>query len=134
MWKELVGAPKREHLTTLQSSLDDTARRLSIRAPIAAIPGLLNITLALGLCLENHNDLGSGLHQFGTIQHTSAVRKLLKAQADQHQVITGRGTAPSLADAATLTAPDSISLPATLAMARGSHARLRVVLITLFGP
>ena len=34
---------------------------------------------------------------------------------------------------ATLAAPDGVSLPATMAIAQGSHTRLRVVLDTLFG-
>ena len=46
IWKELVGAPKRQHLATLQRALEDTACRLSIRMPIVAIPILLKLTLA----------------------------------------------------------------------------------------
>ena len=57
----------------------------------------------------------------------------MKTQSDQYQVIVGGGATPSLADAATLTAPDSVTLTASLAMARRSHARLRLVLSTLFG-
>ena len=57
----------------------------------------------------------------------------MKSWADQHQVIAGAGATPSLADVATLTAPDGVSLTATLAMTRGAHARLKVVLDTLFG-
>ena len=75
-----------------------------------------------------------GLHQIGLGQHTSADRKVLKNRSDQHQVIAGSGAAPSLADTATLTESDGVSLLATLAMARGSQSRLRVVLVTLFGP
>ena len=73
-----------------------------------------------------------GLHQFGLSQHTSASRKVLKSHANQHQVIVGGRYAPSLANTATLTVPDSVSLPDTLTMARGYHAHLRVVLVTLF--
>ena len=125
---------KRQHLTTLQRSLDNTARHLSFRAPIVATPGFLKLTLTLGFSLDHHNDLVTGLHQFGIFQHTSASRKLLKARADRHQVIAGGGAAPSLADAATIMAPDGVSLPATLSVSRGAHTWLRVVLVTLFGP
>ena len=46
--KELARSPKRQHLTTVQRSLDDTARYLSIRTSIITMPGTLKITLALG--------------------------------------------------------------------------------------
>ena len=74
-----------------------------------------------------------GLHQIGLGQHTSADRKVLKNRSDQHQVIAGSGAAPSLADTATLTAPDGVSLLVTLVMAQGPHAGLTVFLVTLFG-
>ena len=45
----------------------------------------------------------------------------------------GGSTSPSLADAATLAAPDGVSLPTTLVMAQGDHTRLSLVLVTLFG-
>ena len=45
----------------------------------------------------------------------------------------GGGATPSLSDADTLTVPDVVFLPATLAMERGYHARLSVFLTTLFG-
>ena len=132
VWNELVKEPKSQHLTTLQRALDNTARRLSARVPIVVTPGLLNLTLSLGFRLYHHSDLGTGLHQFGVGQHTSATWKVLKAHSDQHQVFAGGVAAPSLDDVVTLTAPDGVSLSATLSMARGSHARLRVVLVTLF--
>ena len=72
-----------------------------------------------------------GLHQFRLVQHTSAARKVLKARIEQHQVIAGGGAAPSLSGASTLTAPDGVYLLSNLSMARGSHAQLRVVLVTL---
>ena len=59
---------------------------------------------------------------------------MLKARSDQHQVITGGGADPSLANMATLMAPDGVYLPATLAMAQGYHTKLMVVLVTFFGP
>ena len=61
MWKELVRSPKRQHLTMLHRALDDTARRLIIRAPIVATPGLLKLTLYLGFSIYHHNNLGTGL-------------------------------------------------------------------------
>ena len=66
-------------------------------------------------------------------QNTYAAWKVLNPRTDQHQVIAGGGDAPSLEDAATLTAPDGVSLQANLSMARGAHTRLRVVLDTLLG-
>ena len=125
-------ALKSQHLTTLQRDLDDTAWHLSFRAPIVATPGMLNLTLLLGVHLEHRDNLGLGLHYFDLGQHTSAAWKVLKARADQHQAIMG-GATPYVADAATLMAPYSVSLSATLAMARGVHARMRLVLATLFG-
>ena len=58
---------------------------------------------------------------------------MLKDHANKHQVIAGGSDKPSLADADTLTEPAGVSLTTTLAMVRGSHMRLRMVLITLFG-
>ena len=89
--------------------------------------------MALGFCLDHRDILGTGLHQFVLGQHTSAVQKVLKARSDQHQVIPGGGAAPSLVDSATLTVPNGVYFLATMAMARGDHKRLRVVLVTLVG-
>ena len=119
---------------TLQRSLDNTTRRLSVCTPITATSDLLKITLVPGFHLNFRNNLCTGLHQFGLGQNTSSAQKVLKARSNQKQVIAGGATAPSLDGIATLTAPDRVSLPATLAMARGDHTRLKVVLITLFGP
>ena len=47
--------------------------------------------------------------------------------------IAGGSSAHSLANADTLVAPYGVSLLATLTMAQGDHAKLRVVLITLLG-
>ena len=114
-------------------TLDNTTRRLSIRAPIVAMPGLLKPNLALGFRPEHHDELGTCLHQFGIGQHNSAAWKVLKARTDQHQVIVVNGAEPYLDDMAKLTVPDGVFLPDTMTMVRGSHARLRVVLATLFG-
>ena len=46
---------------------------------------------------------------------TSADRKVLKSWSDLHQVISGAGAAPPLADVATLTAPDGVSLNSNIA-------------------
>ena len=121
-------------MTTLQRSLDDTARRLSVHAPIVAMPGLHKLTLALGFWLDHRYNLGTSLHQFKIVQHTSAARKMLKDRANQHKVVAGSGAAPFLSGAATLTAKDRVSLLATLSMAWGDHVRLRVFLFTLFIP
>ena len=133
VWTELAGSPKRQHLTTLQRSLNCTTRSLSAWEPITVTTGLLKLTLALVFHIENHNDLGLGLHQFVLGQNTSATQKVLKARSDQYQIIAGGAAAPSIAGTATLTAPDSVSLPATLAIALGGgHTQMRVVLVTLF--
>ena len=126
--------PRRQHLMTLQRALDDTTQCLSVQAPTLVTPGLIKITLALGCRLEHHDDLGSGLHKFGLVQHTSASWKVLEVRSEQHQVIMGGSAAPSLSDADTLAAPYGVSLPITLAMARGgAHTQLSVVLATFFG-
>ena len=104
-------------MTTVQRVLDNTACSISVHAPIIMATGVIKITLSLGFCLYNRDNLGTGLHQFGLGQHTSAVWEVLKSRADQHQVIVVSGATPSLADAATLTAPDGVSLPTTLAIA-----------------
>ena len=128
-----MGALKRQHLKMLQRAIDDTSCCLSICTTIIAKPGLLKITLYLGFPMDHGEELGKSLHQFGMVQHTSSTRKVLKSRAEQHQVIAGGGTAPSLADAATLTATNGVSLPATMAMAQRAHAHMRVVLVTLLG-
>ena len=115
--------PKRQYLTTLQRSLNNTARHLSIHTPIIKTPGLLKLTLVLGFQLDHCKNLDKGLHQFRLGQHTSADRKVFKVSADQHQIIAGGGTTPYLADAAMMTALDGASLSATLTMARGVGTR-----------
>ena len=72
--------------------------------------------------MDNQGDLGTGLHQFGLGQHSSAAQKVMKARSDQHQVIVGGDAASSLEDAATLMAPYGVSLPSTMAMVQGAHA------------
>ena len=62
MWKELVGTPKLQHLTTLQRALDNIAWRFSIRALVVAMPGMLKLALALSFHLEHLDNLGWGLH------------------------------------------------------------------------
>ena len=60
IWKVLVGAPKRQKLMCLQQAFDDTARRIGVRAPIVATPGLLNMTLFISFCLNHRDYLGDG--------------------------------------------------------------------------
>ena len=74
-----------------------------------------------------------GLHKFGLGQHTSAYRKVLKYRSEQHQFIADIGTTPSLEDYETLTALYGVSLTSILAMERGAHAWLKMVLYTLLG-
>ena len=133
IWKEISGNPKRQHLTMLQRALDNTDFRLSVRMPTVAAPGLFKLTLSLGFYLDHWYNLEMGLHQFWLVHPTSTAQKVLKACVDQHQVIAGGGATPSLENATTLAASDGLSLLATLAMARGYHTRLRVVLCTLLG-
>ena len=59
--KELAIPLKHQHLMTLQRSLDNTTRRLNVRAPIIVMPGIIKITLALGFRLEHRNYLSLGL-------------------------------------------------------------------------
>ena len=133
-WKEPTRAPKHQHMMTLQKDLGNISHCLSVCTPIIATPGLPKLTLALGFCLDHRDDLYTGTHQFELGQQTSASQKLLKDRIYQHQVIADGGTAPSLADMAMLTMPYGVSLLATLAIAQGDHAHLRVVVVTLFGP
>ena len=62
MWKKLVRALKLQHLTTLHRAYDNIVWRLSVHAPIVATPGLLKLTLALGLRIYHHDNLISVLH------------------------------------------------------------------------
>ena len=101
-------------MKTLQRALDDTARRLRVQAPIVVTPGLLNLTLSLGFLLDHRDNWGMGLHQFGLSRHTSTARKVLRARANQHQIVVGGAAAPSLAEAAMLMDPDWVSFPSTL--------------------
>ena len=91
------------------------------------------MTLALGFRLEHREDLGTGIHQFCLEYPTSAVRKVLKAHANQHHFIAGGGSAPTLADTAYLTAPDGPYFPKTAAMARSAHTCLWVIQDNLQG-
>ena len=61
----------------IHRALGDTAHRLSIRAPILTMPGLLKFSLSLGFFLYHRDDLGTGLHQFGLKHHTPAAWKVL---------------------------------------------------------
>ena len=126
--------PKHQHLTTLLRTLDNTSRRLSVHAPIITIPGLINLNLALSFCLYQGNNLGMELHQFKISQETFSAWKVLESWANQHQVFAGSSAATFVADAAILMAPDGVSMLATLVMAQGSHAQLRVVMFSLFKP
>ena len=95
---------------------------------------MIKLTTTLGFILDHHEDLGVSLHQFGLGQHNTDARKAFKDCSEQHQIIGGSCDTPSLEDAAILKAPDGVSLQTTLAMERGDHTRLRLVLLTLFGP
>ena len=52
---------------------------------------------------------------------------------DQHQVILGVGGNSTLADAASLIAPDGFSFPDSFSVARSAHVRLYLVLEILLG-
>ena len=67
---------------TLQSLLGDTTRRLSVRTHIIATSGLLKLTLEIGFRLDQRDNLGMGLHQFGLDQNNSDTRKVTKAHDD----------------------------------------------------
>ena len=47
VWKELAGAPKRQHLMNLKRYLNAPDWRLSFHAPIVVTPGLLKLTISL---------------------------------------------------------------------------------------
>ena len=133
VWKALSDSPKRQQLTTTQREFVDMAQRLGVCAPIIAAPSLLKMSLTLVFHLNHIDNLGKGLHQFYVGQHTSSTWKVPKACVDQHQVVSGGGSAPMLADAAHLTAPNGVTLPETVAMVQIYHTRLQVGLDTLLG-
>ena len=97
-------------------------------------PEQLKLALVLGFRLDHRDNLCTYLHQLRLGQHTSTAQNVLKSCTNQHQTISDSGAAPSLGYVATLTAPDGVSLLATLVMAWSAHAQLRVVLVTLFEP
>ena len=92
--KDLTGSPNRHCPRMVHRALDNISRRLSVRAPIAVMPGLLKITLSLGFLLDHQYDLGTCLHQFGMGQHNYTAWKVMKARTDTHQVIAGGDAAP----------------------------------------
>ena len=89
--------------------------------------------LALGFRLKHRDNLRMELHQFFLYKNTPAAQKVLNAHVDKHHVIFGSGSAPTLADAAYLTALYGVTFPETLAMAESAHACLQVVLDNLIG-
>ena len=129
--KSLADVPNFQHLTTLQRAFDNATQRLSIRAPIVAIPVLLNMTLTLGFSFNHRENLCMGFHQFCLGYHTSSTRKVLQARFDQHLVIAGSGGAPTLAGASYLKSLNGVSFPKMVSMARSAHAHLWMVLDTL---
>ena len=44
----------------------------------------MNLNLDLGVHLDHHDNLVTGIHQFGMGQHTSATRKVLQACSNQN--------------------------------------------------
>ena len=65
MWKELMRAPKFQHVTTFQRALDDTARRFSVRVSIVTTPGMPKLTLNLGFCLDKAINLARASTSLG---------------------------------------------------------------------
>ena len=106
---------------------------MSVRAPIVEKLGLLKKTLATGFQLTHRYNLGMVINQFCLGKHTSTARKLPKVCVNQHQIISGSGGSPTLADAAYTTATDGFSLLETISMVWNMHTRLQVILETLLG-
>ena len=67
--------------------------------PTVSTPGLMNVTFSLVFRLDNQDNLGTSLHRFILIYHTTAFRKILKSHVDQHQVSAVGEKYTSLADA-----------------------------------
>ena len=65
VWKELMRAPKFQHVTTFQRALDDTARRFSVRVSIVTTPGMPKLTLNLGFCLDKAINLARASTSLG---------------------------------------------------------------------
>ena len=106
---------------------------MGLRVPTIATLSLIKLVLALGFRMESRDDLTTGIHPFVLGQHTATVRKFLRGQADQYAMVAFRTGAPLLADVEILSAPDGLTLPRNLSMARGQWLRTRLIVATCFG-
>ena len=91
---------------------------MGLRAPTIAKPSLLKLVLALRFRMESRDDLTTGLHPFVLGQSPTTVRKFLRSQADWCTMVASGTGAPSLADVEILLAPDGVTLPRNLSLAR----------------
>ena len=102
----------------LHRAFDTAADYMWLHAPTIATPSLLNLVIALGFRMEIRDDLATGLHPFVLSQHTAAVRKFLRNQADLYVMVASGAGAPSLADVEILLVPGGVTLPRNFLMAR----------------
>ena len=102
----------------LQRAFDTTAEDMGLRPPTITTPSLLKLVLALGFRMGIRDNLTTGLHPFVLSQHTAAVRKFLRNQADLYVMVASGAGAPSLADVEILLVPGGVTLPRKFLMAR----------------
>ena len=133
VWGALARASKHQQLLMLQRAFDTAAEDMGLRTRTIATPSLLNLLLVLRFRMEIRDDLTTGLHPFVLGQHTATVRKFLRIQADRYAMMASSAGTPFLADVEILSAPDGVTLPRNVLMARGQWLRTWLIVRTCFG-
>ena len=109
---------KHQQLLVLQRAFDTAVEDMGMRAPTNTKPSLLKLVITLRFRMENRDNLTTGLHPFFLVHHTATVQKFLRGQADRYTMVVSGAGAPSLADVEIISAPDGITLPRNVSMAR----------------
>lgn len=116
LWSKLAGAPKSQHLSILQKSLDKMKKDMNEQGlQLIASPSILNTITTLALEMVDNDAIKTGLNPFRFHEEENEV------QARNNQAVYnmthGGGGAPSLTDAADLVQPTA-QAPVALHQAR----------------
>ena len=117
----------------LQRAFDSAAEDMELRASTIATPSLLKLVLMLRFRMESWDNLTTRLHPFVLGHTTATVRKFLRIQADRYAMMASSAGTPFLADVEILSAPDGVTLPRNVLMARGQWLRTWLIVRTCFG-